>query len=162
MLFRSTSGRGLIAATRNCPPHDWLTGTGGAIGYAMPVSIGAAVACPDRKVLCLEGDGSGMYTNQALWTMAREGLDVVVVIFANKTYEILKGEYKNVRAGELGKRALSMLEIGNPAIDWLALAKAQGVDAVRVAELDGFARELGAAMKRRGPKVIEVAMGAQS
>jgi acetolactate synthase-1/2/3 large subunit len=155
-----TSGRGLIAATRGCPPHDWLTGTGGAIGYAMPVSVGAAVSCPHRKVLCLEGDGSGMYTNQALWTMAREELDVVVVIFANKTYEILKGEYRNVRAGELGKRALSMLEIGNPAIDWLALARAQGVDAVRVSDLDRFARALGAAMKSRGPKVIEVAMTA--
>src|SRR6185295_4603613 len=85
-----TSGRGLIAATRNAAPHDWLTNTGGSIGLAMPVAIGAAVACPERKVLSLEGDGSGMYTNQSLWTMAREQLDIVTVIFANHTYEILK------------------------------------------------------------------------
>jgi acetolactate synthase-1/2/3 large subunit len=154
-----TSGRGLIAATRSSAPHDWITNTGGSIGFAMPVAIGAAVACPGRKVLCLEGDGSGMYTNQALWTMAREGLDITTVIFANRTYEILKGEYQNVRAGQLGHRALSMLEIGNPALDWVALAKAQGVDAARTRNLDEFARELRQALKVAGPKLIEVALG---
>jgi acetolactate synthase-1/2/3 large subunit len=153
-----TSGRGLIAATRNAAPHDWITNTGGSIGFAMPVAIGAAVACPGRKVLCLEGDGSGMYTIQALWTMAREKLDVVTVIFANRTYEILKGEYQNVRAGELGPRALSMLEIGNPALDWVALAKAQGVDAARVRNLDEFDAELGRSLASPGPKLIEVAL----
>jgi acetolactate synthase-1/2/3 large subunit len=153
-----TSGRGLIAATRNAAPHDWITNTGGSIGFAMPVAIGAAVACPDRKVLCLEGDGSGMYTIQALWTMAREKLDVVTVIFANRTYEILKGEYQNVRAGELGPRALSMLEIGNPALDWVALARAQGVEAARVRNLDEFDAELARSLGSPGPKLIEVAL----
>jgi acetolactate synthase I/II/III large subunit len=101
-----------------------------------------------------------MYTNQALWTMAREQLDIVTVIFANRTYEILKGEYRNVGAGELGKRALSMLEIGNPALDWIALAKAQGVMGVRVKNLDEFAIELRKAFAERGPRLIEVAMAA--
>jgi acetolactate synthase-1/2/3 large subunit len=153
-----TSGRGLIAATKNAAPHDWITNTGGSIGFAMPVAIGAAVACPGRKVLCLEGDGSGMYTNQALWTMAREKLDIVTVIFANRTYEILKGEYRNVGAGTLGERALSMLEIGNPALDWVRLANAQGVEAVRVGDLEQLAAQLQRAMKERGPKLIEVAL----
>lgn len=153
-----TSGRGLIAATRNAAPHDWITNTGGSIGFAMPVAIGAAVACPDRKLLCLEGDGSGMYTLQALWTMAREKLDVVTVIFANRTYEILKGEYQNVRAGELGPRALSMLEIGNPTLDWVALARAQGVDAARVKNLDELDAELARSLGGKGPKLIEVAL----
>jgi acetolactate synthase-1/2/3 large subunit len=155
-----TSGRGLIAATKGSAPHDWITNTGGSIGFAMPVAIGAAVACPGRKLLCLEGDGSGMYTNQALWTMAREKLDIVTVIFANRTYEILKGEYRNVGAGTLGERALSMLEIGNPALDWVRLANAQGVEAVRVADLGEFARHLQRAMAERGPRLIEVALAA--
>ncbi len=153
-----TSGRGLVPATKNAAPHDWITNTGGSIGFAMPVAIGAAVACPGRKVLCLEGDGSGMYTNQALWTMAREKLDVVTVIFANRTYEILKGEYRNVGAGTLGERALSMLEIGNPALDWVRLANAQGVEAVRAGNLDEFASQLRRAMAQRGPQLIEVAL----
>jgi acetolactate synthase-1/2/3 large subunit len=153
-----TSGRGLVPATRSSAPHDWITNTGGSIGFAMPAAIGAAVACPGRKVLCLEGDGSGMYTNQGLWTMAREGLDIVTVIFANRTYEILKGEYRNVGAGELGKRALSMLEIGNPAIDWLGISKSQGVPAERVANLDELARALKGAFAAQGPQLIEVAM----
>ena len=153
-----TSGRGLVPATKNSAPHDWITNTGGSIGFAMPVAIGAAVACPDRKVLCLEGDGSGMYTNQALWTMARERLDVVTVIFANRTYEILKGEYQNVRAGTLGKRALSMLEIGDPTLDWVRLANAQGVEATRAGNLEEFAIQLQRAMKTRGPQLIEVAL----
>jgi acetolactate synthase I/II/III large subunit len=153
-----TSGRGLVPATKSSAPHDWITNTGGSIGFAMPVAIGAAVACPGRKVLCLEGDGSGMYTNQALWTMARERLDVVSVIFANRTYEILKGEYRNVGAGTLGERALSMLEIGDPALDWVRLATAQGVEAVRVGDLDQLASHLRRAMGEHGPRLIEVAM----
>ena len=99
-------------ATKNAPPHDWLVNPGGSIGFAMPVAIGAAVACPDRKVLCLQSDGAGMYTNQALWTMARESLDIVTLVFANRTYEILKGELRNVGAGEPGRKARDMLEIG--------------------------------------------------
>ena len=90
--------------TRCARPHDWLSLTGGAIGQAMPVAIGAAVACPDRKVLALSGDGAGAYTTQALWTMAREGLDVTTVIFANHIYRILGIEFSRTRSGNAGAR----------------------------------------------------------
>ena len=95
-----TLGRGLFPYTQGCPPHDWLYGTGGSIGRALPEATGAAVACPDRKVLCLSGDGSAMYTMQALWTQARENLDVTTVIMANRSYAILHGELHNVGALE--------------------------------------------------------------
>ena len=116
----------------------------------------AAVACPQRKVLCLQSDGSGMYTNQALWTRARESLDIGTIVFANRTYEILKGELRNVGAGEPGRKARDMLEIGRPDLDWVALAKAQGVPGVRVDDLDALARELGGALRERGPRLVEL------
>jgi acetolactate synthase I/II/III large subunit len=151
-----TSGRALLPATRNSPPHDWLTNPGGAIGTGLPVSVGAAVACPDRKVVCLESDGSAMYTLQALWTMARENLDIAILLFNNGTYEILKGEFAHVGAGKPGRKALDMLEIGRPDLDWVALAASQGVPAIRVGTLDALAREFGAALAERGPRLIEV------
>ena len=153
-----TSGRGLVAATKTAAPHDWMVNPGGSIGMAMPVAIGAAVACPDRKVVCLEGDGSGMYTVQSLWTMAREKLDIVTLIFANRTYEILKGEFKNVGAGHAGRKALDMLEIGRPDLDWVALANAQGVAASRAKTLDELADQLRSAMRGRAPHLIEIAL----
>ena len=91
-----TTGREFFPETAGAPPHDWINNRGGSIGYGMPVAVGAAIACPDRKVIALVGDGSAMYTLQALWTMAREGLDVTVLIFANGTYNILRGELTNV------------------------------------------------------------------
>ncbi len=94
-----------MAATRGCPRHDWLANTGGSIGIAMPLAVGAAVACPDRRVLCLSADGSGMYTAQALWTMARESLKITTVIFANRAYAVLKREYASLGVGEPGPRA---------------------------------------------------------
>jgi len=151
-----TSGRALLPTTRNSQPHDWLTNPGGAIGTGLPLSIGAAVACPDRQVVCLESDGSGMYTLQGLWTMARENLNVVTVLFNNRTYEILKGEFKYVGAGEAGRRALDMLEIGRPNLDWVSLALGQGVPATRVETLDALAAEFGNALHARGPRLIEV------
>ncbi len=151
-----TSGRGLLPATRTSRPHDWLTNPGGAIGTGLPLAIGAAVSCPDRKVVCLESDGSGMYTLQGLWTMAREHLDVTVVLFNNRSYEILKGEFKYVGAGEAGAKATDMLEIGRPDLDWVALAGAQGVPGARVRTLDALAAELKAALGERGPRLVEV------
>jgi acetolactate synthase-1/2/3 large subunit len=100
---------------------------GGSIGMGMPVATGAAVACPDRKVICLEGDGSGMYTLQALWTQAREGLDVTTLLFSNRSYAILRGELANVGAGNPGRKALDMLDLGHPDLDWVALAGGMGV-----------------------------------
>lgn len=151
-----TSGRGMMAASKGAPPHDWLTNTGGSIGIGMPLAIGAAIGAPGRPVLCLEADGSGMYTPQALWSMARESLDITVVVFANRAYQILKGEYANVGAGNMGPRALDMLEIGRPDLDWVALAKGMGVPATRTGSLDEFAKQLRAGLDEPGPKLIEV------
>ena len=151
-----TSGRALMPTTRNSRPHDWLTNPGGSIGTGLPLAVGAAVACPDRKVVCLESDGSGMYTLQGLWTMAREQLDVVTVLFNNRTYEILKGEFRYVGAGVAGAKARDMLEIGRPDLDWVSLAKGQGVPGIRVETLDALAHELDGAFRQRGPRLIEV------
>jgi acetolactate synthase-1/2/3 large subunit len=153
-----TSGRGLLPATRGCPPHDWLANPGGSIGMAMPVAVGAAVACPERKVLCLEGDGSGMYTLQALWTMAREKLNVTTVIFANRTYNILKNELANVGAGNPGRRALDMLEIGRPDLGWVGMARGMGVAAERAETLDELASLVAAGLASNGPSLVELAV----
>jgi len=151
-----TSGRGLMAATKGAPPHDWLGNTGGSIGIALPLAVGAAVACPDRKVLCLTADGSGMYTLQALWTMAREGLNVTTVVFANRDYAVLKREYSYLGAGTPGKRALDMFEIGRPDLDWVSLARGMGVPAVRVTSMSDFVRCLRDGFSGAGPSLIEV------
>jgi acetolactate synthase I/II/III large subunit len=151
-----TSGRGLMAATRGVPPHDWLGNTGGSIGIALPLAVGAAVACPDRRVLCLTADGSGMYTAQALWTMAREGLNVTTVVFANRDYAVLKREFSYLGVGHPGPRAASMFEIGRPDLDWTLLAKGMGVPGIRVNSLDAFGKALRAGLEGEGPTLIEV------
>jgi acetolactate synthase-1/2/3 large subunit len=151
-----TSGRGLMAATKAAPPHDWLGNTGGSIGIALPLAVGAAVACPNRKVLCLTADGSGMYTLQALWTMAREGLNVTTVVFANRDYAVLKREFSYLGVGNPGTRALDMFEIGRPDLDWVQLAKGMGVPGTRVSSLDAFGKALRAGLAGEGPTLIEV------
>ena len=151
-----TSGRGLMAATKGAPPHDWLGNTGGSTGIALPLAVGAAVACRDRRVLCLTADGSGMYTPQALWTMAREGLNVTTVVFANRDYAVLKREFSYLGIGKPGSRALDMFEIGRPDPDWVALAKGMGVPGTRVSSLDAFGKALQAGMEGQGPTLIEV------
>jgi acetolactate synthase-1/2/3 large subunit len=153
-----TTGRGFYPLTAGAPPHDWLQNMGGSIGYGMPVAVGAAVACPDRKVLALIGDGSGMYTVQALWTMAREGLDVTVVIWANRTYQILKGEFANVGAGSPGLKARDMLDIDRPDLDWVALAKGMGVPASRVADCEALSKQLRQGLAEAGPYLIEAVL----
>jgi acetolactate synthase-1/2/3 large subunit len=151
-----TSGRGLMAATRGAPPHDWLGNTGGSIGIALPLAVGAAVACPDRRVLCLTADGSAMYTLQALWTMAREGLNITTVVFANRDYAVLKREFSYLGVGSPGPRAAAMFEIGRPDLDWVALAKGMGVPGIKVNSLDAFGKALRAGMEGEGPSLIEV------
>jgi len=154
-----TSGRLILPMSVGAPPHDFICNTGGSIGYAFPVAIGAAIAAPGRRVLCLEADGSGMYTLQGLWTMAREQLDITNVIFSNRKYQVLLGESSNVGAGgvdALGPRAKSMLEIGNPTLDWVALARGMGVPARRVSSLESFAATLKANLHTPGPTLIEV------
>jgi acetolactate synthase-1/2/3 large subunit len=151
-----TSGRGLMAATKGAPPHDWLGNTGGSIGIALPLAVGAAVACPDRRILCLTADGSTMYTLQALWTMAREGLNVTTVVFANRDYAVLKREFSYLGIGSPGPRALDMFEIGRPSLDWVQLAKGMGVPGTRVSSLDEFGKALRAGLEAEGPTLIEV------
>jgi acetolactate synthase-1/2/3 large subunit len=151
-----TSGRGLMAATKGVPPHDWLGNTGGSIGIALPLAVGAAVACPDRRVLCLTADGSGMYTAQALWTMAREGLNITTVVFANRDYAVLKREFSYLGVGNPGARAADMFSIGRPDLDWTLLAKGMGVPGTRVNSLDAFGKALRAGLEGEGPTLIEV------
>jgi acetolactate synthase-1/2/3 large subunit len=151
-----TSGRGMMAATRAAPPHDWLGNTGGSIGIALPLAVGAAVACPERRVLCLTADGSGMYTLQALWTMSRQGLKVTTVVFANRDYAVLKREFSYLGVGSPGPRALDMFEIGRPDLDWVHLARGMGVPATRVNSLEGFAKSLRDGFDSEGPSLIEV------
>ncbi len=153
-----TTGRGFFRMTAGAPPHDWLNNMGGSIGLGMPLATGAAVACPDRKVICLEGDGSGMYTVQSLWTQAREGLDVTTVVFANRTYAILRHELSGVGAGTPGRKAADMLDIGRPDLDWVALARGMGVEATRATTTDEFNRQFAAALGTRGPRLIEAVL----
>ncbi len=151
-----TSGRGIMAATTAAPPHDWLGNTGGSIGIALPLAVGAAVACPDRRILCLSADGSGMYTAQALWTMARQSMKITTVVFANRAYAVLKREYASAGLGEPGRRALDLFEIGGPDLDWVHLAAGMGVPGVRVESLDAFVRALLQGFESDGPMLIEV------
>ena len=116
------AGRYLAAAA----PHDHLPVTGGSIGQGLPVALGAALACPGRKVVALEADGSGMYTLQSLWTMARERLDVMTVVLANRRYRILDVEMRRTGDGPMGSAANDMIDIGRPPLDWVKLAEAQG------------------------------------
>ncbi|TQV86189.1 acetolactate synthase large subunit [Exilibacterium tricleocarpae] len=139
-------------------PHDWLTLTGGAIGQGLPAALGAAIACPDRKVINLQADGSAMYTNQALWTMARENLDVCVVLYNNSSYAILNLELLRVGVEQPGARAKSMLELDNPRIEWTQIAAGMGVSASRATTTEEFQAQFEAAMAARGPRLIEVVL----
>jgi acetolactate synthase-1/2/3 large subunit len=135
--------------------HYHLPLTGGAIGEGIPLAVGAAVACPDRKVVALQADGSGMYTVQGLWTQARERLDVLTVIFSNRGYSILKGEMRNVGVNDFGENARRMLDIDDPALDWCTLARGMGVEAARAESAEQFDRLFAASIGRKGPFLIE-------
>lgn len=152
-----TSGRQLFAPTFAAAPNDWIQITGGAIGCGFPIATGAAFACPDRKTVCLQSDGGGMYTLQALWTQARENLDVVNVVFANRVYRILMGELTAVGAAP-GKSAKQLFDLGPPDLDWVKLAGGMGMEAARVDTLEGFTDVFRAACSRRGPFLIEFAI----
>jgi acetolactate synthase-1/2/3 large subunit len=153
-----TTGRGFFPPTAAAAPHDWLQNMGGSIGFSTPVATGAAVACPDRKVICMVGDGSAMYTLQSLWTQARENLNVLTIVFANRIYQILRGEFDGVGAGEPGQRALDMLKIDRPTLDWVALAKGMGVPGRAVDNADDFNAALADGIASQGPCLIEVRM----
>ncbi|MBB6465617.1 acetolactate synthase-1/2/3 large subunit [Aminobacter lissarensis] len=150
-----TSAGKMAVLAPGLSPHDHIPLTGGAIGIGIPLATGAAIACPDRKVIALQADGSGMYTLQGLWTQARENLDVVTVIFANRNYAILQGEMRNVGVKDFGRNARRMLDLDNPDLDWCSLARGMGVEAARVDTIDGFTDTLKAALAQKGPFLIE-------
>jgi acetolactate synthase I/II/III large subunit len=156
----NTAGLWVAAATAGAPPHDSLTLTGGAIGQGLPVATGAAVACPDRKVLCLEADGSAMYTLQALWTQAREGLDVTTVIFNNRSYAILNLELSRVGAESSGPKALDMLDLSRPDLDFTALAQGMGVPAARATTADELVTALERGIAEPGPYLVDAVLPA--
>ena len=151
----NTSGLFAAGHTAGAPAHDWLCLTGGAIGQGLPVALGAAVAAPDRKVVALQADGSAMYTLQSWWTMAREDLDVVTVIFNNASYAVLNMELSRVGATAGGPKAKAMLDIGQPNLDFVALATGMGLSATRATTAEEFNDQFAAAIARTGPSVIE-------
>ncbi|MDQ0471492.1 acetolactate synthase large subunit [Labrys wisconsinensis] len=153
-----TSARRFYALTQGAAPHDYLMNTGGAIGIGIPLACGAAVACPGRKTIALQADGSGLYTLQGLWTQAREALDVVTIVFANRAYAILQGEMRAVGVTRFGRNAERMLTLDEPALDWVALARGFGVEAARASTCEAFRDVLGAALKRPGPFLIEAVL----
>ncbi|HEY0105577.1 MAG TPA: acetolactate synthase large subunit [Rhizomicrobium sp.] len=155
----ATSGAGTALATATAAPHDHLALTGGSIGQGLPLATGAAVAAPGSKVVCIHGDGGAMYTLQALWTQARERLDVTTVIFANRSYAILNIELARVGAGNPGPKALSMLDLHNPALDWTKLASGMGVEASRATTIREFESQFADAMRAKGPRLIEAVLG---
>jgi acetolactate synthase I/II/III large subunit len=151
-----STGRSFFKPSHASRPHDWLQNMGGSIGIGLPLATGASIASPERKVVCLQADGSGMYTLQALWTQARERCDVVSLIFANRSYAILKGELVNVGAQNVGPKALDMFDLGRPDLDWVSLARGMGVDGARVETMDDFNRVFAGACARYGPYLIEI------
>jgi acetolactate synthase I/II/III large subunit len=156
----NTAGLWLAGATAGAPPHDWLCLTGGSIGFGLPAATGAAVACPDRRVVSLEADGSAMYTIQALWTQAREGLDVTTIIFDNRSYAILNLELNRVGAEPPGPRAKAMLELAPPPLDFVAIANGLGVPATRATSADELVTQLDAALQTEGPSLVQAVLPA--
>lgn len=147
-------------------PHDWLQNLGGSLGYSTPVALGAAVACPDRKVITLVGDGGFLYTLQSLWTQAHEGLDVLTIVLNNRRYQILHDEYVAggvlrdgaIKAGEAGTKTLDMVTLDSPAIDFVGMSRSMGVPGRSVTTADEFSKALEEAMSESGPRLIEVKM----
>ncbi|NNK77969.1 MAG: acetolactate synthase large subunit [Litoreibacter sp.] len=153
-----TSTAPLLQATAHARGHDLLVTTGGAIGQCLPAASGAAIACPDRSVFALSGDGSAMYTLQSLWTMARERLDVTVLVFANRGYQILRGELANLGIEQVGRNATRMFDVEDPTLDWCSLAKGHGVPAARAQTSEQLIEALKNAKQTVGPYLIEVAL----
>ena len=152
----ATSGFLVYPNTWNSKPHDWLSLTGGSIGQGLPLATGAAIACPDRPVICLHGDGGAMYTIQSLWTQARENLNVTNIIFSNRAYAILKIELDRVGALETGDRAESLFSLENPEINWISLGKSLGVESFTAPTVEEFRKIFSSAVNEPGPSLIEV------
>jgi acetolactate synthase-1/2/3 large subunit len=147
----------MLDVTAPAPAHDWLALTGGAIGMGIPVATGAALACPERRVLNLQADGSAMYSLQGLWTQASEGLDVTTVLLANRSYAILNAELERTGAAP-SKEAQRLFDLGRPEIGFATLARGMGVPSVRVQDAESLARELEASYDEPGPRLIEAVL----
>jgi acetolactate synthase-1/2/3 large subunit len=153
-----TCGYPFVTASANAERHTILTNTGGAIGQGLPVALGAAIACPDRRVVALQSDGSAQYTIQALWTMAREKTSITILIASNRRYAILQNELSRAGVTQYGPQALALTELDNPAIDWMALATAYGVPSVRVDNAEDLAAKLSSSLESIGPQLIEMVL----
>lgn len=153
-----TSGLSVPAATAFGPRHDWLALAGGSIGQGIPVATGAAVAAPHRPVLCLEADGSAMYTIQALWTQVREGLDVTTIVLANRSYAILQFELARVGASGDGERAAELLDLHRPTLDFVDVARGMGMPASRAGTAGELVEQLARALATDGPALIEAVL----
>jgi acetolactate synthase-1/2/3 large subunit len=148
-------GRSFYAKTRAAAPHDWLQITGAAIGIGLPLATGAAIGAPGRRVLSLQADGAAMYTLQALWTQARERLNVTTVILANRKYAIMLSEHANLDARP-GAISRCMMDLGDPVLDWTSIANGMGVDAARAENCERLADLLRQSLRRTGPFLIEL------
>lgn len=153
-----TTGLEYFAPAGYVPPHTYLTITGGAIGQGMPCATGAALACPERPVIAFQADGSAMYTLQALWTQARESLNVTTLICANRDYRILKIEMLRAGYTTLNEKALSLIDLGQPCLDWVNISRGLGVPAVAVETAEGLATALSSALAEPGPHLIEMVL----
>jgi acetolactate synthase-1/2/3 large subunit len=151
-----SSGAGAGQWLQNVAPFDMITGTGGAIGHGIPQATGAAIACPDRQVISMQADGAAMYTIQALWTQAREALNIVTVLFNNRAYRILQAELKGVGAERKGTKADSILNLDNPQLDFVQIANGMGLEASRANSAESFNDQFSAALNKSGPHLIEV------
>jgi len=153
-----TSGVGLAELTSAGPRHDWLSLTGGAIGDGLPMALGAAVACPDRPVVGIQADGSAMYTISALWSHARERLDITTIVCDNGSYAILEHELSRVGAQGDGDRAAKLLDLGGPSLDFVAIAGGMGVAATRATTAEELADQLRRALAEPGPHLIDAVL----
>lgn len=149
----------LFPVLAGLPAHSYLTIAGGSIGYGMPCATGAALACPDRPVVNVEADGSAMYTVQALWTQAREGLNVTTLICANKGYHILRVELERAGLASVGPTAAALIDVDNPGLDWVKMAEAMGVPASSVTTAEALADQTRRCVTEPGPHLIEMVMG---
>lgn len=150
-----TAGAEVFQRTEAAAAHDWLAITGGAIGQGLPVSLGASIARPERKVVALQADGSAMYTVQALWSMARENTDVTVVLLNNDSYAILNVELMRLKAETPNDKTLSMLDLGKPSLNWCEISEGMGVPASRAQTAEEFCEQFSTAMETKGPRLIE-------
>jgi acetolactate synthase-1/2/3 large subunit len=154
----ATSSPDALPLTAGSPPHDYLGLTGGAIGQGLPAALGAAVACPDRKVISIQADGSAMYTVQALWSMAREESDVTVVIYSNRSYAILRVELARAGIPEPSDRIARLVDLDRPDLDFVSMARGLGIEADRAASVSEFTKLFAAAMDQKGPRLIEAVL----